>query len=285
MHPGRRRRTREIEALADVGEWEEIYRRTMLWEFAHEARMGWQLAFLRPFCEPGMARTLVESGALVHSPLKRAYDTGLIIYEAVHHGLDHPRGRRMVTIMNQAHRGYDLHPDDMTYVLCAFIVAPFRYIEWAGWRRLLDVERAAAVAFYGRMGELMNIERRPRTYSEAETILDDYERDRVVPSADAAVLGEKLMEVFRGRLPAPLRPHAVKLFGVLLNDRRIDRALGYRPPSRIDQSAANVGARIYGLVHAQTRPMAKPIFTPGNCAGAAYPHGYTPDQLSPEPAE
>lgn len=284
MHPGRRRRIREIRELGELGEWEEIYRRTMLWEFAHEARMGWQLAFLRPFCEPGMARTLVEAGHLVHSPVKRAYDTGLIIYEAVYHGLDHPRGRRMIAIMNQAHHGYNLDQADMTYVLCAFIVAPFRYIEWAGWRPLLDVERDAAVAFYSRMGELMNIDHRPGTYAEAEATLDAYEATRIVPSADAALLGSKLMQVFRDRLPRPLRPHASRLFGVLLGDRRISRALGYPPPSKLGQKLADIAARAYGSVHAQMRPMTKPIFTPGNRAGAAYPHGYLPEQLGPSPS-
>ena len=281
MHPGRRLRTQHLLELGGQGEWEDLYRQTMLWEFAHEARMGWQLAFLRPFCTPGMAKTLVDAGHLVHSPLKRAYDTGLIIYEIVYHGLEHPRARQMVSIMNQAHHGRNLKPQDMTYVLSAFIVAPYRYIEWAGWRPLLDVEKQAAVHFYDRLGALMNIENRPSSYEEAETLLDAYEAENVIPSPDAAILGSKLMDVFRGRLPKPLRPRAVQLFGVLLNDRRIDMALGYEPPARPLQLAANVSAKLYGLVHSWMRPMTKPIFTPGNKAGHAYPSGYKPEDLGP----
>lgn len=281
MHPGRRLRTQHLEALGKNGDWEDLYRRTMLWEFGHEARMGWQLAFLRPFCTPGMAKTLVDAGHLVHSPLKRAYDTGLIIYEIVYNGLEHPRARHMVSIMNQAHHGRNLAAVDMTYVLSAFIVAPYRYIEWAGWRPLLEVEKQAAVHFYDRLGELMNIDKRPASYEEAEALLDAYEAENVVPSADAAVLGSKLMDVFRGRLPKPLQPRAVQLFGVLLNDRRIDAALGYKPPARLLQVAANAVAKLYALIHSWLPPMTKPIFTPGNRAGHAYPTGYKPEDLGP----
>jgi hypothetical protein len=281
MHPGRRLRTQHLKELGAAGDWEDLYRQTMLWEFGHEARMGWQLAFLRPFCTPGMAKTLVDAGHLVHSPLKRAYDTGLIIYEIVYHGLEHPRARQMVSIMNQAHHGRNLKEIDMTYVLSAFIVAPYRYIKWAGWRPLLDVEKQAAVRFYDRLGELMNIENRPASFEEAEAFLDAYEAKNVIPSPDAAILGSKLMEVFRGRLPKPLRSRAVPLFGVLLNDRRIDAALGYTPPSRPLQVAADVVAKLYAAVHAWLPPMTKPLFTPGNKAGHAYPTGYKPEDLGP----
>jgi hypothetical protein len=73
----------------------------------------------------------------------------------------------------------------------------------------------------------------------------------------------------------------VQLFGVLLNDRRIDEALGYEPPSWPLQATANVAAKLYASIHAWMPPMTKSLFTPGNKAGHAYPTGYKPEDLGP----
>ena len=282
MHPDRRKHTEAINRLATDGQWEEVYRRIMLEEFGHEARMGWQLAFLRPFCAPRMARILVASGNIVQQPLKRAYDTGLIIYEIVYNGLDSPAGRKMVSLMNRAHHGRSIVDEDMTYVLCAFIVAPYRYMSWTGWRRLTDIDRQASLEFYRRMGRLMNIKTMPGSYQEAEQILDDYEARYVVPNDDARLLGENLIKVLKGRLPGPAKPIATPLFTAFIDDARISRALGYTPLPRPAQAVVRGLGRLYGLVQAQLPYETKPVFTPGNKAGKAYPHGYTLDDLGPD---
>lgn len=281
MHPDRRRRTADLELLAQAGRWQEVYRRLALYEFGHEIRMGLQLAFLRPFCAPRMAKVLVEAGNLINEPLKRAYDTGLIIYELIANGTDSNTGHRMVSVMNRAHHGRGITDEDMTYVLCAFIVCPLRYVAWTGWRPLTDVDRDAALHFYRDMGRLMNIKTMPETYAEAERILDDYEAANIVPSPEAKLLGDNLIEVLKDRLPGPARPIARQLFSILIDQPQVSRALGYTPLPAPAQTAVRTLGRGYGLIQRQTRPSDRPVFVPGNKAGKAYPHGYTLDQLGP----
>jgi len=66
----------------------------MLEEFPSEARMGWQLAFVRTFSSPRMAELLAATGQLTGHTMKRADDTGLMIYEIVHGGFASPRARQ-----------------------------------------------------------------------------------------------------------------------------------------------------------------------------------------------
>jgi len=281
VHRDRRRRTDELRQLASEENWEELYRRLMLWEFPHEARMGWQLAFLRPFAVPRMASTLVKAGHLVDNPLKRAYDTGLIIYEIVYGGVNSPRGRQMISVMNRAHHGRNILDEDMTYVLCAFIVAPMRYIDHAGWRPLSTAERRSSLEFYTAMGRIMNIRDIPVSYADAERVFDDYERANVRASGDAQVLGRNLLAVLKGRLPAVARPLAGPLFATQLNDARIAAALGIRTPTPALQTVANGVAHLHGLIQRQLSPATTPVFTPGMKAGRLYPTGYQLEQLGP----
>lgn len=284
VHPERRRRTRELDALAARCDWEELYRRVMLSEFPRAAQMGWQLAFLRPFAVPRMAQVLVDSGHLVHDPLKRTYDTGLIIYELVHGGCDSPRGRQMISVMNRAHRGHGILGADMTYVLCAFVVAPLRYIDRTGWRRLTAAERHSAVEFYAEMGRRMSIERIPASYAEAETIFDTYEAAQVAPSEAGRVLGANLIMVLAGRLPRAARLIAAPVFATQLGDARIARALGLAWPPRIVHLLAAAVAAARRLTQRHRPPSGVPIFTPGMRAGRAYPNGYDIGDLGPDAA-
>jgi len=285
MHPERRRRTAQLAQLAADHRWETLFQRLMLEEFPSAARMGWQLAFLRPFAVPRMARTLVRAGQLVDNPRKRAYDTGLIIYEIVHGGLDSPRARAMVSLINRAHHGRAIGGDDMIYVLCAFIVTPIRHIEWVGWRALTAEEKHSAVEFFGRLGRMMNIEVVPATYPEAEQLYDDFESRNTAPSPEGRVLGSNLVRVLKDMQPAAARPLATPIFTLLLRDRRVVEAIGLQPPSALLQWAIVRAARLRAAWQRTTPPSTKPIFTPGKPVRAIYPHGYELKELGPQEAD
>ena len=281
MHPDRDRRTQVLAALADQGDWQTLYQRLTLEEFPYEARMGWQLAFLRPFAVPRMARTLVDAHQLVAQPRKRAYDTGLIIYEIVYGGFESPRAREMVRLINSSHRGFTIEAEDMTYVLCSFIVCPIRHIELLGWRALTAAERESGVQFFGRLGQLMNIEQIPLTYGEAEAYFDDYEAANVAGSSSARLLTTKLIAVLKNMQPAPVRPLAAPIFTLLLNDRRVAAALGLRPPGRVTQRFVRRLLKARGAVKRHRPPSRKVIFTPGKKVREMYPDGYQLSDLGP----
>ena len=63
MHPSRTQSMAHLRELARQGRWEELYQRTMLWEFPDDALLGFQLAFYRPFAVPRMAEILTAQGS------------------------------------------------------------------------------------------------------------------------------------------------------------------------------------------------------------------------------
>lgn len=279
MRNSRRRRLTELHAIAETGDWEQVYRRFALWEFPSEVRMGFQLAFLRPFAVPRMAEVLLRAGSITQDPEKRAYHTGIVIHELIVDGLEGARGRRMIAHMNRRHRDPQILQEDLTYVLCAFIVVPVRYAMRVGWRPVTAVEREASLRFYQRMGELMNISEIPPSYEAAEGILEDYERRHIAASAGGLRLGQDVIGVLRRRLPAPLRPLAEPMFTSQLDDERLITALGLMPPGRTAKALASALAQLRRKVEPLRQAPAKPSFYPGQAAGRIYPQGYTLEQV------
>lgn len=279
MRNSRRRRLAELSEIAETGDWEQVYRRFALWEFPSEVRMGFQLAFLRPFAVPRMADVLLRAGSITQDPEKRAYHTGIVIHELIVDGLEGPRGRRMVAHMNRRHRDPHILQEDLTYVLCAFIVVPVRYAMRVGWRPVSAIEREASLRFYQRMGALMNIRDIPATYEAAAAILEHYERRNIAPSAGGLQLGRDVIGVLRRRLPAPLRPLAEPMFTSQLADERLIAALGLTKPGRTAKALSSALVRVRRKVEPLRQAPTKPSFYPGQSAGRIYPHGYTLDQV------
>lgn len=283
MHPERRRRTEALNGLELEADWQTLYQRLTLEEFPYEARMGWQLAFLRPFAVPRMAQTLVGARQLVDQPRKRAYDTGLIIYEIVYGGFESDRAREMVRLVNRSHHGFEILAEDMTYVLCCFIVCPIRHIELLGWRSLTEPERESAAQFFGRLGELMNIANIPATYAEAERFFDSYEDAHIEPSEAGRMLTGNLLQVLKSMQPRVARSFAVPVFTLLLNDERVAAALGLHPPRRVTRAATRAVLRLYAATKRQQAPSRKVVFTPGKAVREMYPDGYDLADLGMHP--
>jgi len=259
--------------LAGQERWEELYQRTMLWEFPDDALLGFQLAFYRPFAVPRMAQILTGTGRFVEATEKRSYDTGLIMYEILHAGLDAPVARQMVALMNRMHRRFAIEQEDFTYILNAFIVVPVRHIDRVGWRPLLDVEREASWRFYQRLGELMGIRTIPGSYQEAEAMFDAYEQRMVARSPQGLELGVAVLSVLRRRLPVPLRPIAGRVNAALIGDPLVSAAIGL-PPAGAAGALMTAVARA-NAIRTRRRPApSQPWFTPGQPAGRIYPRGY-----------
>ncbi len=283
MHPSRTQSVAHLRDLARQGRWEELYQRTMLWEFPDDALLGFQLAFYRPFAVPRMAQILTSTGQFAEATEKRSYDTGLIMYEILHGGLDTPVARQMVALMNRMHRRFSIEPEDFTYILNAFIVVPLRHIDRVGWRSPLDIEREASCRFYQRLGELMGIRTIPGSYREAEAMFDAYEQRMVARSPQGLELGAAVLTVLRQRLPAPLRPIAGRVNAALIGDPLVSAAIGLPPPGAAGTLMAAVARA--NAIRTRRRPAPRQSwFTPGQPAGRVYPHGYHLDQLGHGPA-
>lgn len=279
MHVTRQNRIETLRTLAADGLWEDVYRQHVLYEFPQEMRMGFQLAFLRPFCDPEMAHTLVQAGRITHGAQRRAYDTGIVIHEIIADGTDGPRARQMIAHMNRQHHHYPtITQSQLTYVLAAFVVAPARYVERAGWRPILDIETEAASRFYGQLGKLMGIQRRHTSYQSACQIVDDYESTHLRPNADTLELGRHLLAVLSNRLPWPVSRAAGQLFASQINDPQVAGAVGLPPvhplTHTIERGVIRARARVLAHMPAPT----KPSFVQGQPAGP-YRNGYDLEQI------
>ena len=258
-----------------------IYQLTTLYDFATDARVGLNLAFYRIFAIPRMANLLVETGELLGRPVKRAYDTGLVMYELIANGFDDPRGREMVRLLNRAHRPWPITDEDYRYVLAAFIVVPIRWIDRRGWRALLPAEREASVRFYRELGKRMRIADPPQSYEEAAQILDSYEHKHMAPSEAGRRLMGATQEIVVRKVPKPLRRFGPAVTSALLGEPTLNDALDL-PPSRTSLSAlVDVAFRVRNGVQRLKKPASAPWFVPGRPVRTLYPSGYSLNDLGP----
>jgi hypothetical protein len=108
-------------------------------------------------------------------PIKRSYDTGIVIHEIIANGFDSDRGQAMTALLHRVHQGVPASSEDFLYVLMTLLVPPLRWVDQHGWRKLTALEEEAAVAFYAELGRRMALDPAPPTLEAAGRFLDDYE--------------------------------------------------------------------------------------------------------------
>jgi hypothetical protein len=281
LNKERRRRSAALAALDPTKDWHEIYKRLTLWELPAEARFGFQLAFYRPLAVPRMARLLHSTGHMQFDTTRRAYDTGLIMHEIIHGGVDSDRGRKMVGLLNRLHDRPDIYPEDMTYLLAVLTVVPTRFMDNYGWRPVTDDERYATWRFWDVLGERMKIRVRPSSYAEAEKYVADYEASHLAPSEAGALLTQAALEALRDQLPWPIRPAAAHITSALVGDPVVARAISLPSPARTVSASVHLVGALRRRVQRLRPPSQEAWFTPGQPAGRVYPRGYSLDELGP----
>lgn len=256
-----------------------VYRRVALRELGPDMRIGLNLAFYRTFAIPRIARLLADTGEMTERTGKRADDTGLMLYELIHHGPAHPRGRQVVAALNRIHRVYDITPDEYRYVLGTLIFIPVRWVDRHGPRRLRPEERAAALAFWCEVGRLMNIRDLPPTWEAFEAWFDAFERAELGHDPAATALLDATRHLLAAKFPRPLRRFAGS-FGDALLDEELRRALGAARPGLPVRAAVGTLLRVGAVVRRFRKP--RDFFVPGQ-PSRHYPDGYELDQLGPDP--
>jgi len=118
--------SRDRQATVDLEEWAATFRQMVLLDLAADLELGYFLAYYRNFAIPGIAATLQANGEIPQRPMKRSYDTAIVIYELITCGLDSERGRAMIGVLNRAHQHVPGSPEDFRYVLLTLLVAPIR---------------------------------------------------------------------------------------------------------------------------------------------------------------
>ncbi|MDQ0242446.1 oxygenase MpaB family protein [Arthrobacter bambusae] len=266
---------------ASRDDWEGTFRQMVLFDLAADMELGFFLAYYRNFAIPGIATTLHANAEIQQRPMKRSYDTAIVIYELISCGLDSDRGRTMVELLNRVHRNVLGSKDDFLYVLLTLLVVPIRWIQKNAWRQPTTAEIAAASHFFTELGTRMNITDTPANYTEAENFFEHYETTHVTPSAEGQLLMDSTVEVFKSRLPGPLRPLARQVLSTMLDDDRLTDALGLRRANRVSRTALKTGLAVLNAIRRRRPLKTKPHFTPGAAGSTLYPGGYSLDQIGP----
>lgn len=266
---------------ASLNDWETTFRQMVLFDLAADMELGFFLSYYRNFAIPSIAKTLHSNAEIQQRPMKRSYDTAIVIYELISCGLDSDRGRTMVELLNRVHRNVCGSMDDFRYVLLTLLVVPIRWIQKHAWRQPTTAELAAASRFFTKLGTRMNITGMPASYADAEDFFDNYEATHVAPSAEGQVLMDSTVRVFQNRLPGALRPLAKRLISTMLDDDPLTDALGLPRAGRISRTVLKTGLVAHNVIRRRRPLKTKPHFIPGHAGSTLYPGGYSLDQIGP----
>lgn len=258
---------------------EAIYRDVVMRTFAFESRVGHHLAFMRTFTSPSVVGLLAHTGQIEADHHRRGTDTGLFMYELIHHGLDSPTGRHIVERLNAMHHRWRISNDDYVWVLGTFCVLGIQVIDRYGWRALTDEERQATIDWYRELGTRMGIQGIPTTYDTFETRFRDYENSHLRRTAKGDRLIAVTLDIVLSPVPRPLRPAALKAAAVIV-DEPARTALGLPTPGRLTTAAVKLALRARALLR-RRKIDPQPWFTPGEPV-SDYPNGYTIADLGPK---
>lgn len=273
----RRQERKRIAALDPRTHYHEIFKQMATQELGWEHRFGLSLAFYRIFAVPRMAKLLAYTGNIQARPVKRMYDTGLLMYDLSYHGPDHARGREVIRKLNTMHRRWQIEDEDYRYVLASLVVVPIRFMDEFGWRHPTAQDREANVLFYQRVGELMAIRDIPSTYEEFERFFDEYEAEHLAPSDDGRSLMNATKPVAEDWFPGSLTFLADPLTRVLLGED-LARCLGQQPAPLWARSLVRAALTVRGTALRVAPILRIPLITPGDPVGP-YQDGYTLDDL------
>ncbi|MEV0569352.1 oxygenase MpaB family protein [Dactylosporangium sp. NPDC050588] len=269
---GRYDNLRRIEGSDPEADYLLIHQLTLREEFPWDMRMAFNLAFNRSFALPRVAAELVRTGRVLTEPRRRADDTGIIMYEILMHGFEHPRGRLALRLLNEAHRQVPAGNDDSVYVLAALVVVPMRWLRRYGWRAPAGQEREAAARYYREVGLRMGIRDIPSGYAAFEAWFDAYEAAHLRHTPEAERIERVTRELLRGRIPRPLRGVADALIASLY-DPPLRRAYAVPDPPAWARIGLHAVLRSRALLLRLAGPRTTPLFADG-IVTKSYPDGY-----------
>ncbi|SNS35497.1 hypothetical protein SAMN06264365_11483 [Actinoplanes regularis] len=275
-----------VQALDPDRDYHDIYQQMVRVEFPFDLKLGLNLGFNRSFSTPAVARVLAGTGELTERTQKRRDDTGILMYELVINGLDHPRSRAAIRRINQIHRPYrGLPAEEYLYVLACCAVIPLRWLDRYAWRKPCCHERQATFRFYAELGRLMNVTGIPDDLAALETWFDTYDAENLKPNEAAVAIEKATRSLLLGKLPRPLVPLGDAMVSALYDDR-LRAATGLREPAWPVRSAVHTLLRARaGFLRHFGRPRAVPRFPDGRLTTSTYPDGYEIQDLGPKPRD
>lgn len=249
------------------------------YEFPWDITRALELALLRTFCVPAIAKLLDQTGEFQHHTQKRYDDTGIIVSELFKWGYHHPRGQSFLQRMNAIHQRYPIDNSDYLYVLSTFIYEPVRWIEQFGWRSLTAHEQQAMYYFWREVGKRMTIVDIPSSYERFEAYNQSYEQTHFVYQAANQRVANATRQMLVGWFPKGTRSLSNKAVPALL-DLPMLQALGWQPAPTPLTTGIRKCLQLRSRLLRQLPPRQLPDFF-ADQAIRSYPHGYELEDIGP----
>lgn len=261
-----------IQQLDPVKDHCEIYHIMTGYEFPWDMIRSLEVALMRTFCVPSIAKLLDKTGEFRYRPQKRYDDTAILTVEIGKWGYDSDRGHQAINRMNEIHGRFKIANEDFLYVLSTFIYDPIRWNVRFGWRRMCEQEILAAFYFWREVGFRMHIQDIPETYEEFEHYNLEYERQNFCYSEANRRIGEATRDLFLSWYPKFLHYPLVPVINALLDDAML-KAFGFKKsPKYIQNSVENI-LKLRGKLLHLFPPRSRPDFYIDSPI-RSYPNGY-----------
>ncbi|WP_322744955.1 oxygenase MpaB family protein [Leptolyngbya ectocarpi] len=249
------------------------------YEFPWDITRALEVALLRTFCVPSIAKLLDHTGEFQHHTQKRYDDTGIIVSELFKWGYEHPRGQGFLQRMNAIHGRFPITNSDYLYVLSTFIYEPVRWCDRFGWRPLSKPEKQAMYYFWFAVGERMGITEIPDSYDRFEHYNQTYEQAHFTYAAANQRVADATRSMLLGWFPVGLRSLANTAIPALL-DAPLLNALGWQPaPAPLTQllrQSLQMRSRLLRKLPPRTLP---DFFADQSIR--SYPQGYNLSDIGP----
>lgn len=274
---------RKIAELDPETEYEEIARIASYYEFPWDYQQALSFALFRTYAVPSIGRLLFDTGEFIERTQKRHDDTALVLESVLVDGMESHGGRAAVRRMNQMHGSYDISNDDLRYVLATFVVVPHRWLSDYGWRTPSEIEVAANVRYYQRLGALMGIKDVPSDLAGFEQLMDSYEAEHFAPDPKTRAVADATLELLVSFYPRVLAK-PVEVFSRAMMDDALLAAFGFDKPSRPAVALARGGLRLRGRLVRFLPPRRRPRFAKDLKRIKTYPGGFMVERLGTFPA-
>lgn len=270
------------EPISSETDWVAICHRLAGYDFPWELNRSLELAVLKTFCIPHIAKLLHQTGEFEKRPQKRYDDTSLVLGNILKWGYDSPRGSAAIKQMNRIHQRFDISNEDFLYVLSLTIYEPIRWNQHFGWRLFTVTERQALFHFWCAVGERMGLTDIPPTYEAFETFNQAYEAQYCRYHPDNAAVGNAVVTLMQKWFPQVISP-AVPFVVKTVADDATRTALGWAQPLPIVRLIVVGGLRLRRslVLYLPHRRQASFI---ADATNKTYPSGYQLEALGPEMA-
>lgn len=249
------------------------------YDFPWEINRALELAVLRTFCVPRIAKILRHTGEFVHRPQKRYDDTSLILGNIMKWGYDSPRGKAAIAQMCRIHQRYDILNEDFLYVLSVLIYEPIRWNQRYGWRPMTPVEKQALFEFWRAVGQRMDISDIPATLAAFEQFNRAYEAEHFQYSPDNEIIGGAVIALMQSWLPGVAAPMIPTLVTAIVDDAMAE-ALGWPRPMPTVRWAVRQSLQ-WGRRGVKWLPRRRHAHFVVDTPNTTYPDGYTLEKLGP----